>query len=304
MNHDDMFFSQERFELLSCKKNKISAIIATSQAPIKTLAWSILSLFFRSKDYIENIHVLINGPSEDCKLQDDKQSFLNKLKSAGIPITIHRVYGSIGHSQAIDSVVPWIKTEFYLTMHDDLIVLDDFWTDNFDKMKTNSSILYDPPLLMRGLEMSRHKGKLKLAMPHLNTTFMICRNSAFKEAGATWGGYHVTYKFNLSKCSKILKFINHHIANNHIRYDYRGFIPEDFDYVNVDIGGWAYYLLSKHGFEFEPIKTRSIFHIRAASWYEVTEKRFSQIDPLVQDLEYEIEKEKEVFRIYCEFKDV
>lgn len=302
MNHNEMFLSQSSFEELSCRKRKITAVIATSQAPLKTLAWSIFSILLRSKDYVEGVHVLINGPTEDCQLQDDKHFFLNKLKSAGLPITIQRIYGHIGHGNALDSMIPWVNTEFYLAMHDDLIVLDDDWTEYFENIDAATSILYDPPFLMRGVGFANHKGKKKLALPHLNSTFMICRRSAFKEVGASWRGYHVKNEFNLMEWKNLIEFLEHHIGKSHIQFDYKRSVEEDFGYVNVDIGGWAYYLLSKAGFKFSPIKSCSVYHLRAASWYSVSKERFDQISPIVRDLEEQVRLEiPNSFEHYCEF---
>lgn len=305
MNHNEMFLSQSSFEELSCQKNKITAIIATSDSPLKTLAWSVLSLLLRSGDCVENVHVLINGPV-DNPLQDKKQLFLNKLRSAGLPITVQRVYGHVGHANALDSMIPWVNTEFYLAMHDDLIVLDDDWTCWFNLMKDEdereTAILYDPPFLMRGIGISEYEGGLKLALPHLNSTFMICRKSAFKETGASWRGYHVRKKFNLMQWKDLVSFLNYHIQRNHVTFDYKKYVEKDFDYLNVDIGGWAYYLLSKAGFKFSPIKSHSVYHLRAASWFEVSEQRFDQISPITQDLEYQIKQEiPEIFSCYCDY---
>src|SRR5581483_9596135 len=96
---------------------KVTAIIATSTAPLEFLVQSVLSLILRtSSTNLEQIIVSINGPDPrtgDTSLQDQKAQFLNGLVDLGYPITVVRTWSRLEASRAFQMCLSLVSTRYY-----------------------------------------------------------------------------------------------------------------------------------------------------------------------------------------------
>lgn len=300
-----MIYSLEELEEKTSLKNKFTAIVATCQSPIISLMWSILSIYLRSSsDFLEHIIVSINGPDKrtgDPSLQNKKQEFLEELRDLtydgkSMPLTINRVWSRIGHTQALESVIPWVHTEFYAIAHDDILMLNNDWHQNVleDFKDDKLAFIYNPPLLNSGVYANTYKGKNKLAMPHLNSSFVLCKKSILNSLNARWYGYHVEEKIQFFdrilgektlSTTDTFEFNDYHFDKNHIVSDQEispeimhpqtarlhrscvdDIINNQFDYYNVDVGGYIYHQLNEKGYKFKSLENDSIYHFVSGSW--------------------------------------
>jgi hypothetical protein len=172
---------------------KITVIIPTSESPLSCFIRSISSLIINSDlDRLDQIIVSINGPDArtgDTSVQDKKQEFCNELKSSGVPITVVRTWSRIGYSAPIEICTSLIRTEFYLLMHDDVLVTDKKWQNEFDYWRTDKDVdaLVALPVLSNKL-LTRMTGLLQknrekpvsnnIFFPTINTVFSIFRTSS------------------------------------------------------------------------------------------------------------------------------
>lgn len=309
--HEHMVFSVQELEEKSSMSDKVTAILATCQAPIKPLMWAISSLLLRSDPTVlEHIIVSINGPDSrtgDPSLQDQKQRMLEDVRSLrwhgrDMPLTIQRTWSRIGHTQAMEAAIPWVHTEFYVIMHDDVMVLDASWCKDFLEFSKNkeAAILYDKPLLLMGVHKKLHEGKWKLALPHLNSAFLVCRKSIFHQLGLRWWGYHIKEPIHIDK-----SFSSYHVVRDHLAIDDNRFfsnnfglqayklhrtskddIEGDYDYFNLDIGSWVYYRLLESGCKFIPLRDNLVYHFKSASWNNKTYTNgINQSGTCIEDLE-------------------
>lgn len=207
--------------------------------------WAVLSLLSRSDPFgfLEHITVVINGPDRRTgspELQDRKQAFLEELRglpwrapngerARDMPLTVCRVWSQIGHAQAIETAVPWCRTESYLLMHDDAIVLRDDW------QQQALGFLDDPLLVLATVRQGdeprpavfggfswqprgERPGEWSLALPHLNTVFTLCRKNLLAALGARWTGYHVEMPlFRLSEWFDLEGAVRHYRATSVMR---------------------------------------------------------------------------------------
>jgi hypothetical protein len=170
--------------------------------------WSLFSLILRTKplERLEHIIVGINGPDNrtgDPKLQDEKQAMLEELRSnswlhwkSGLPVTVQRTWSRLGHGEALDAAIPWVHTDEYLLLHDDIILLDSNWLGRLSGHSDPTVCASCVSSLLNGkLNFSRYPKRdsetYHLGFPHLNTSFMLCKKAEMKAANITWRGYHV-----------------------------------------------------------------------------------------------------------------
>lgn len=266
----NMILSKSEYELKSTIPDKVTVIFATSQSPIKCFMLSIFSLLLRSGHAFEHFIVNINGPDSRCGptiLQDQKQSFLEelrllKLNQRDMPITVARTWSRLGHAQSLDSMIPWVHTEYYTIMHDDAIIKNCEWTrfvvESFEN--NNVSMIYHPPLLSTGLSVVDHEGGKKINFPHLNSTMISSRKTLYTELGLRWYGYHIKNKFTLSQkdIEKIHNFYKGEVTHP---------LEEgEYDYVSLDIGSFIYKKFKELQYEFKPMPIDYIVHLAAMSW--------------------------------------
>src|SRR5262252_1288317 len=130
---------------MSHLKHKITAVIPTSTAPVNCLMWSVFSLLLRTQvdDLLEHFCVCINGPDErtgDPTIATTKQRFLEELRDLEwchpdrpnvrrpMPLTVIRVWSRVGHSEPMQMALPWVHTDAYLLLHDDVFIRNANWT--------------------------------------------------------------------------------------------------------------------------------------------------------------------------------
>ncbi len=317
--HPHMVFDIGECERLTTLKGKITFIMASCQAPINCLMWSVFSLLLRSKvnGTMEHFIVVLNGADErtgEGELQNEKQRFLEDLRGQkwmnklsdekrDMPITVMRTWSRIGHSQSIDMAVPWVHTEGYIILHDDVILHNNLW-EEFVK----SSILADidhaligtEPLLACPLSYVPFDDGWKLNLPHLNSTFLACRKDATVESGTTWSGHHVKKNFN------ILTDINYKEFMDVYADDMQTPIQTDqpYKYISADFGAWMYYQLKIRKKKMTTMPRELVTHLTAMSWRDINEKRAicEAFTPVITSLEKDIYAIEEYGRIYDKYK--
>lgn len=311
-----MVFDIEEAERSACLKGKMTAVIASCQAPIECLMWSVFSLLLRSKpgDRLEHIIVTLNGPDKrtgDPSLQDEKQAFLEELRDIrwmderDMPLTVIRAWSRVGHAQAVEMALPWVHTEAYILMHDDVIVNDENWIrviENPFFTDEQTAAAFVPPLLVIGLDCYKHQGEWLLRFPHPNTAFVVCRKSLMQKLGASWCGYHLKQEFDLSDqafCDELLRFHRErgHIQNLPIK-------NEKYGYVSQDIGAWVYYRLLQENMRVAPLPSSVVTHFIGMSWGD--EAYLGEAVPrrnlIVSKLEAEIDRVPEFKALYQKYK--
>jgi len=276
-------------------KEKVTAIIPTSNANIKCLLWSVFSLLLRSKpnEMLEHICVNINGPDErtgNPKLQDRKQKFLEELRDLEwfhtnepsdhrqMPLTIIRAWSRVGYAEALEMALAWVHTDSYLCMHDDVILINRNWTDEL-KIKfyndPNVAIAYTPKLLGCNCDHAIHRGMYLLRLPQMETTFLIAKKRWTMKAGASWTGYHMPddenfLQFEVNELPNETEFFKY--------YEDKGLMPEKiqtfetYNFVRQGIGAWLYYKLSQLGTTFSKLEENNIIHFGKMSYDEISDE--------------------------------
>jgi len=287
--NNPMIFSLGECEKYTTIKDKVTFIIASCQAPMNFLMWSVFSLLLRSKvnGVMEHFIITLNGPDNrtgDDELQNKKQSFLEELRSKkwknkisttekDMPVTVMRVWSRIGHAQAIDMAIPWVHTIGYVITHDDIILLNNKWETHIKTSileNENIALASVDPLLACGLFNVPFNDKLKLNLPHLNSVFIGCRKDHTIETGVRWSGYHLNQNFN-----------------NGIEYDY----------LSADFGAWMYQKLKESNKSMQTIPNDFISHFGSMSWTK-NEQKIKNSQLIIEKLESEICEIKEYKEIY------
>ena len=300
-----MILNISEAENLTLIPQKTTAILATCQSDMKVFMWSIFSLLLRSKpENLEHIMVCINGGDErhGCtSLQDNKQEFLEEIRrlkwhKRDMPLTIIRAWSRVGHGQALEMAIPWVHTEYYTIMHDDVILKNDWDIESFEKIKEEKSILsYFPPLLWCGVGKTFDK-KWRISLPHMNTTLVTCKKSLMTGLGVRWYGYHVNHDFNLCEKVNIKEFLEYHQKNSNIQSF--PVIEEPYGSISMDIGTWVYYKIKEAGYSINKIGTDKALHLQSMSWGENTNDRIDNDAYDISLLEKEIEEIHEYRSIY------
>ena len=304
----DSLFSRKEFEERSLLKGKVCAVIPTSTAPINYLMWSLFSLLLRSNpDSLEHVIVGINGPDErtgDPSLQDKKQKFvegLRRLKWFGrdMPVTLTRTWSRVGHAQMLDQCSPWIHTEFYLAMHDDIIITDRNWHSELEDFRSDKSLAIKASNPILGHPTWSSEGRLELA--HLDTSFSICRKSAMFDSGALWAGYYLPLDFHIGNLSNFDEFSKFQHENGIIS-DGSVWPPpmknKRYSVFSADIGGIAIYELLSKGYFIDGMRKNRCVHFRGKSW----DGSFPSEDQInvARELEMDLESHREYMELYLE----
>ncbi len=247
-------------------KNKTTILMATSQVDIIILMWSVFSFFLRSNSF-EHFTVCINGPNKntgDTSPQDIKQRFFEKLiNDYDLPISLMRILGRQGHAHSIDSCIPWVHTEYYTLVHDDVIILKD-WQNNLESTgylsDPNRSIILSPPTLVAPMQLSKYNDKHKLGIPHLSTFFTYVKKSFIEKHGLRWHGNHSEFEFVLEgDFSKdfldFYKKVNISIEDG-----------QKFYYHSTDVGSYIWYKVVSDNYKIYNFDKDICLHIEEASW--------------------------------------
>lgn len=262
---NNLFLSYDEYVGLSETKDKTTYVMATSQVDIKILMWSVFSLILRSNsNYIEHYAININGPHKktgDPTSQNIKQKFFEILRDDyDFPATISRIWGRQGHTNAIDSLIPWIHTEYYTLVHDDVILLED-WTNYLDSFLSdeNRCIISASPFFINNKFKCKFKNRPRLSLPHINSSFLHVKKSNIKRM---WHGHHVSKKIKLDK----------ELYNDFISY-YKDFnyskevqCDDEFEYINTDVGSWIIKDLHDNNSNIHIFSSKICHHISMASW--------------------------------------
>lgn len=264
-------FTPERCEEATLKAKKISAIIPTFSSPMNCFIWSVLSLVLRSDpEVLDHIFVSINGPDSregGNELQDRKQAFLEDLRGAdwsGLPhfnpgaMTISRTWSRVGHAQALEQCIPWVDTEYYLLMHDDIVVNESSWCD-LDGFGSCVAKTWGNHFAGR----LRAVGK-RLDIPHMNTIFTLCHKPSLSGIGARWVGSHLEKKFNVEQYLDFDAFLQNH---RHIGSLPHGGLPSGlvYDSASLDVGAFVLSKIHLSGMKVGRFDPRVISHFESAS---------------------------------------
>ena len=214
-------------------RDKITVIVPTSSSPLWLFQLMVLSMYFRLGPEVHRVIFVINGDGPE---QQKKLHWLCQLRNTPLfSFILVIVEGSVGHSQALDCALPWVRTEFVASFHDDTIITDKDWSAIVLKK------FHDKPtlgMLVSGWcgfdGQSPWEGKAVLHKEHPATDFVCWRKSAFTDAGAMWRGYHADFSKNCV--------------------------------VSRDIGYWACRRLAEAGWTVEKLDVQFHVHFVAGSW--------------------------------------
>lgn len=314
MPHPYMAFNIEECEKLSLLPKKNTLIMATSQNSMVIFMLSIFSILLRSNPQkLEHIMVCINGPDKRCGdpiLQNIKQDFLEELRnmkwhSRDMPLTVIRAWSRLGHSHSLEMAIPWVHTEFYTIIHDDVIILCKEWCEEAIESLNNpkAAICYFPPLLNRGVSKKIHNNKWFLDLPHLNSAFMVCKKYSLSQSGARWIGYHFEHEFNLYDRVDIKKFLDHHYELNNI--ESFPVIEKPYSGIGMDIGAWVYNNLLENKYEFIPMKKNTAIHLVGMSWHsdDLKEKTLETNKDDINLIYEEIKKNENYISLFEKYKN-
>lgn len=263
--HDHLILDYADSIELNEIKDKTTIIMATSQVDIFILMLSVFSFFLRSSSF-EHFMVCINGPNGKTgnpQVQNIKQSFFEKLiDDYDLPISIIRTIGRQGHAHSIDSCIPWVHTEYYTLVHDDVVLLRD-WNEDLQNSgylsDSNRSIIMCPPTLVSPMQISKFNEELKLGIPHLSTFFTHVKKSFIEKFGLRWHGNHSSFDFTLDKnADEFLKFyekVNISIEKG-----------QKFKYHSTDIGSYIWYKIVSNNYKIYNFSKDICLHIEESSW--------------------------------------
>jgi len=321
--HKHMALDVDEAVTLTSIPEKITVIYPTYQAPIECLLWSTFSLLLRAKvrDLIEHFMIVINGPDRrtgDPTNQDQKQKFLEELRllkwwrpqepkiKRDMPITIIRAWSRIGHPEAVETALPWVHTDAYLIMHDDIIIIKHDWLKEVqEKFYNNPDVIiaYSPTLMCCQCDSALHKDKPLLRFPHLLCAFLVCKKHWIKKLGSTWCGYHIeTEPFKLEeKVGDINDFMAYY--KNLRLLDQPPQTQNPYHYISMEMGAWHFYNAIQNNLKFAQLDPGILVHFGAASWEsaEGVNRRIERLMPFVRDLEKEIRAHPDYGPLYDKY---
>jgi hypothetical protein len=230
-------------------------------------------------------------------LQDRKQCFVEDLRNIGAwdrpgefnpgAITLVRTWSRVGHAQMLEQCINWVHTEYYLSMHDDIVVMDKSWSrslSDFDADPRLAAKTWGPALLRK-----TQRAGATFELPHFNTIFTLCSKPLMRMAGATWAGYHFNKRFRVSDYFDYSEFMALHeslgsLETNHPELSIR----EDcaYDACSMDIGTFVYSQLARKGLRVSRFPDSQVTHFEAVSWRN--QSAAYKVHPEVADLEREI----------------
>lgn len=315
MPHDHMIFSVEECENATLIPEKNTAIIATSQGPIKLLMLTLFSLLLRSNQkYLEHIMVCINGPDTRCgdpSLQDKKQKFLEELrnmkwKDKDMPLTVIRAWSRIGHSQTLEMAIPWVHTEYYTIMHDDIVVLENDWCEEANEIFKDPKVAIvqnGVPYFGACAEIVMDKTMNWIETAHMNSTFVMCKKSILTELGCRWYGYYIKKDYSMNN-------INYEeYKNKNIQYKSNIEFPKensDYNGISFDIGSWVMYKIKNNNYKIENFSNKKIEHFWSASWTpdkNYLENKEIQYKNVFESIEKEINNHPQFAELYKKYNN-
>ncbi|MEI8270660.1 MAG: hypothetical protein WCG45_04775 [bacterium] len=318
MPHPQMLFDLEECEKLSSVQDKTTFLITTGQAHINFLMWSIFSILIRSKvgDFLEHINVAINGPDErsgDPTLQNIKQNFLEDLRSlkwrsqedgpsVDMPLTVSRVWSRVGAEQSLEMILPWVHTDSYIYVHDDIIWNTYDWekTIRLNLYKKNVAIVCAPPLETGDLSWSLYEDEPKLNFPHIVNHCIAVRKPILAKLGLKWTGYHFQNTFKLEDRAPNMDLF---LAGHRPRV-----LPlqntKEYKYASYDVGAWVLNGLKRSGYEINSVPNLDVFHFVSMSWTNKSNilSRLEYAKPMIERLEAELKMFPDYWKLYNKYK--
>ena len=176
-------------------------------------------------------------------------------------MTISRTWSRIGHSQSLEQCLPWIYTEFYLSMHDDVLVIDPSWGTLSDFLNNESMVMKTWGGYLAGR--LRSAGS-RLDMPHLNTIFTLCRKPIMTSLGVGWSGFSLDHNFKIGDYTNPEFF-----RANHERFSSLGSglsLSEQYESISLDIGSFLFSRICSRGLDIGRFDMNTIRHFGSASW--------------------------------------
>jgi hypothetical protein len=340
--YEDQFKSIEKLDVESdpytilteyeCEKitkvpNKMTAIIPTYNCDINTFMRCIFSLLLRTTpETLEHFIVGINGGDDRDKnnppeLQDKKQKFLEELRSLNwvdingawdkpMPITISRTWSRVGHSQIIEQCISWVHTEYYLLMHDDVIVLSRDWESQLKSFFSNKNAIMKTaaPLSAVGV-LAYPKSEDQLRMPHVTSTdFLLCSLPLMKRIKANWVGYHVDIekRFKIDNFTSSSAFLEYWRGKRLLEHEQNSLYKDVYDpnnefrLLSLDVGAFILPKILNSDYVVEMFDPNTRRHYGARSWCKKNE---NTKDKDALELEEELEKYPEYNDLYNKYKD-
>lgn len=305
-------------------KQKVTAVIPTSNAAIECLMWSVFSLLLRSKPggILEHFCVCINGPdirTGNPELQDLKQKFLEELRDlewyhtdnsanrCQMPLTVIRAWSRVGYAEAFEMALPWIHTDSYLLMHDDVFIDKKEWeTEALEKFYADDdvAIAYSQDFLGCKVDSPIHRGMYLLRLPQLDSTFMLCKKKWVMKAEASWVAYFIPsddnfFMFDFEDID-LDEFLKYYREKDLL--DKNLVVNDIYNFARQGQGAWVYYKLCKLGKKFIEMNKDLVVHLGMMSRADVSrEMKEDSIDlwrPEIDALEEEIMKHPEYSKLY------
>lgn len=272
-------------------KEKITAIIPTSNASIECLLWSVFSLLLRSQPFglLEHFCVCLNGPdirTGNPELQDLKQKFLEELRDIEwyhannpvvrrpMPVTVIRAWSRVGYAEAMEMALPWIHTDSYFFMHDDVFVATPAWES---EVKTKFygdeevAIAHAHEIIGCGVDSPIHRGMYLLRFPQLDSTFVLCKKKWLMKAQVSWVPYHIPsddnfFAFSFDDLENINEFFDYYREKGLL--DKRLIVNDIYNFLRQEQGAWVYYKLCEMGKKFVRLNDNIIVHLERMSRYD------------------------------------
>lgn len=309
-----MVLSVEECENATLMPGKNTAIIATSQGPIRLLMLTLFSLLLRSSQkHLEHIMVCINGADTRCgdpSLQDEKQRFLEDLRDLkwfgrDMPLTVIRAWSRVGHAHSLEMAIPWVHTEYYTIMHDDVIILEKDWFEEADEIFKDPKVAIvnpDPVTYGDCSKFTFGEESKFIRNVHANSTFAVCKKSVLTKIGARWYGYHVAKDYNM----KSINYKEYLKYNEKYKSDDDSFPKENDDYngLSLDIGSWVVHEVKENGYDIRTFYNGKIIHFTKSSWSDddnYVENKERQYKSVFESIEKEIEGHPEFAKLYRKY---
>lgn len=298
-------------------------VIITSQADIRLLMLSVFSLLLRTREFQHLAHfmVFINGPDSrtgDTSLQDRKQAFLEALRllkwprpdgvQQDMPITVCRIWSRVGHSELCDMAMPWVHTQYYVLMHDDVIILDPDWSGKCWRIlqPPDVAIATARPLLLcpAGTPESAWDGQTGtiVRLPHLNTSFLVGDKIKLAAVRATWQARHTPVSGRpFAQLVDLPAWRRYYVTHGGVDSDVAP--DKSIKAISHDVGAWMYYRMTENGMRGVELPDGMIDHLGAASWdnQAAIAGRLASHRSLYKQLEDELRQYTAFWALYTRF---
>jgi hypothetical protein len=329
--HPHMALNIDEVIELTTLKKKTTAIIPTGPASINCLLWSVFSLLLRStpNGLLEHFIVCINGPDKRTgspALQDKKQEFLEELRRLkwyhandpdnrkDMPITVIRAWSRVGYAEAVEMAVPWIHTDSYTCLHDDIIINKADWEqeveDKFYSDLSSNIIAYgSKELLFAHCDHVIAHGLYMLRLPNMYSHFLVCNRKLMRKIGGNFCMYNLgsvdnPIQFDLEEETGSLEnFLNFWREKGLLNHPPQ--TTELYNFINMGFGSWVYYNACQAGYNFVPLNPKIVTHFGAMSLSTDQERpvRLEGKRATILELEAEIMAHPEYSQLYMKYKN-